>query len=160
MNLKVIIDKLSSYNLYNYLFPGFIFIVTLDATTGFISSFEYSVEIVIIIYFIGLVISRIGSLVVETVLTKIKDIGAIDTKDLFSALKESAKLEAIFEAMNMFRTIAAGSLLLFFATLVDILVNRPKTGVSLLYLLVELLIFILFLFAFIKMRQKVIECLK
>ena len=36
MQIKDIIEKLSSYNLFNYLFPGYVFTSILELTTGFL----------------------------------------------------------------------------------------------------------------------------
>ena len=64
-HMKEIIDKLSSYNIFNYLLPGVLFVAiaknfteyNLILDNDFIGAFFY--------YFIGMVISRFGSLIIE-----------------------------------------------------------------------------------------------
>lgn len=66
--MKDILEKLTSYNLFNYLLPGAIFAVIAEHVTRF--SFKQQ-DIIIgafVYYFIGLVISRVGSLVIEPIL--------------------------------------------------------------------------------------------
>ena len=70
--MKEIIEKLSSYNIFNNLFPGIFFVILAKYTTKYdfvqtdilLGSFLY--------YFIGLIISRFGSLVIEKILIEIK----------------------------------------------------------------------------------------
>ena len=66
--MKEILDKLSSYNLFNYLLPGVLFVVIASKVTryGFIQ--DDIVIGVFLYYFIGMVISRFGSLVIEPLL--------------------------------------------------------------------------------------------
>jgi hypothetical protein len=157
--LKNIIDKLSSYNLYNYLFPGFVFTFVLKGTTGFITSLDFTVESVVIVYFSGLIISRVGSLVIEGILLKLSVIKEINTKKLFDKFKDNTKLELIYEAMNMYRTLAAMSILLCILTILDMVINMAFSLEVIGCCLLEILIFILFTFAFYKQRGKVLHCL-
>ncbi|KKM05091.1 hypothetical protein LCGC14_1757570, partial [marine sediment metagenome] len=115
------IDKLSSYNLFNYLFPGFLFVIVLKNSTSLIpEDRELNViSVVVVIYFIGLSISRIGSLVIEESLKRIVFIGKILTNELFEGIEKRVKIEIIFEAMNMYRSLASMSLLLFIITMLD-----------------------------------------
>ena len=129
MNVKDIISKLSSYNLFNYLFPGFVFAVVFSETTNILSKeLKFDVISVVLIYFVGLLISRFGSNVLEEILKRIIFLGKIDTESLLKELEKSTKFEIIFEAMNMYRTIAAGSFLLSLVTIVDIFIKKPKVG--------------------------------
>jgi hypothetical protein len=179
MQIKDLIEKLSSYNLFNYLFPGYVFASILEITTKLLPrQVELKVLDFVIIYFVGLVISRIGSLIIEGTLLKHvvkrnkrlilvrkprdddkKLIEKIDTGKLLEAFKSSIKLEIIHEAMNMYRTLAAGSLILVFFTVADLIKNKSNIGFGAFYMIAELAISILFIFAFCKQRQKVIECL-
>ena len=59
-----LLDKISSYNIFNYLLPGSLFAVIADAVTDYRLIQEDIVVGLFLYYFIGLVVSRIGSLVV------------------------------------------------------------------------------------------------
>jgi hypothetical protein len=160
MEIKDVIDKVSSYNLFNYLLPGFLFNTILCQTTSILEFDKLDLTYVVIIYFEGLVISRIGSIVFEELLLKYHRIKTISTSDLFKQFKNNTKLEIIFEAMNMYRTLATMSILLSFCTLYDIFVNTSFSCVRLSYTVLEFSLFILFLLSFIKQRKKVVQCLE
>ncbi len=63
--MKELLDRLSSYNLFNYLLPGVVFAIVAKSVTSynflqddiFVGAFTY--------YFIGLVVSRVGSTILE-----------------------------------------------------------------------------------------------
>jgi hypothetical protein len=100
MKIKDLIDKLSSYNLFNYLFPGLVFVVILDKSTSLVHfSIELNIISITIIYFIGLIISRVWSLIIEEILLKTSVIGEIDTKLLFKVFESTTKLEIIHEQL-------------------------------------------------------------
>ena len=63
--MKEIINKLSSYNLFNYLLPGTVFVALTEAFTSFPFAQDDLLIALFLYYFIGLIISRIGSLFVE-----------------------------------------------------------------------------------------------
>lgn len=110
--MKELLNKLSSYNLFNYLFPGVIFSFLVPATT------EYSFiqkDIVIglfVYYFAGLVVSRVGSLLLEPLLKRLRLVKFTDYKAYVEARKKDETLLTLLEAQNSYRTIAAGFLLL------------------------------------------------
>ncbi len=111
--MKELLDKLSSYNIFNYLFPGVVFVVLLAKTTKYnfiqedviVGSFFY--------YFIGLIISRIGSLIIEPILKKISFINFSEYKKFVNASKLDSKIEILSEVNNMYRTICTLLLLDF-----------------------------------------------
>ncbi len=110
--MKEIIDKISSYNLFNYLFPGVIFILLLREIThydliqenNFIGAFLY--------YFVGLIVSRFGSLIVGKILQKLKFIKFVEYSDYVLASDKDNKIELFSEVNNMYRTIISLLILL------------------------------------------------
>ena len=70
--MKDLIDKLSSYNIFNYLFPGVLFAALGDRLTSYSLLIDDIMVGVFIYYFIGLVISRLGSLFLEPLLKWLK----------------------------------------------------------------------------------------
>lgn len=102
-----ILDKISSYNIFNYLLPGVLFAVISDAYSSysfvqddiFVGIFTY--------YFIGLVISRIGSLVIEPLLKKTEFLKFADYDKFLAASKIDTKLDELSEANNMYRTMCS-----------------------------------------------------
>ena len=70
--MEKFLDKLSSYNLLNNLLPGAVscFLMKLYWDKNILSSDV--IESIFIYYFIGLVISRVGSVIVEPICRKCK----------------------------------------------------------------------------------------
>ena len=148
--MKEILEKLSSYNIFNNLLPGILFVILAKATTSydfvqtdiFLGSFLY--------YFIGLIISRFGSLVIEKVLIKIKFVKYADYKKFLLAQKEDENIDILLEANNMFRTLSSMGLLLLLLYLYDYLSTLFEISSTITYILLTVLIVILFLFSFRK----------
>ena len=160
MQIKDIIDKLSSYNLFNYLFPGFLFVIILNYTTTYSEVLPESITVleqIVLIYFSGLVLSRIGSLIIESILLKLSLIKPLNSSDYLEKSKDNHKLEIIFEAMNMYRTLASMSLVLSTLTFIKYFSHTELSSQTLIIILMELLLFALFSFAFCKQRRKVLE---
>ena len=114
-----LINKLSSYNLFNYLFPGIVFVALSKEITAYSFVQQDILVGAFLYYFIGLVISRFGSLVVEPMLKKIKFIKFADYKDFVVASKKDPQIEVLSEANNTYRTLLSMFLLLFLLKLYE-----------------------------------------
>lgn len=106
-------------------------------------------------YFIGLVISRIGSLLIEPLLKKMAVFA--DYSDFISASKEDYKIELFSEVNNMYRTLISLFAVILVSKLYDILSdNFNFLELVLPYLLVSALI-ILFVFSFKKQTSYIVK---
>lgn len=105
--MEKFLDKLSSYNLLNNLLPGAVscFLMKLYWDKNILSSDV--IESIFIYYFIGLVISRVGSVIVEPICRKCKWVKFADYDQYISASKKDSKLDILLETNNMFRTMLA-----------------------------------------------------
>lgn len=103
--MSELISKLTSYNLFNYLFPWVVFIAFLNNSTNYIITDDNIFILAFLSYFIWLVISRIGSVIIEPLFRKIKIINFKEYKDFIEASKVDEKLEVLSEQNNVFRTI-------------------------------------------------------
>lgn len=105
--MEKFIEKISTYNLFNYLLPGVLFTVFakyflyIDLTQGDI------VLDIFLYYFIGLVVSRFGSLAIEPILKKIQFLRFNKYEDFIIASKDDPKIDIFSEANNMYRTFTA-----------------------------------------------------
>lgn len=105
--MKDLLDKLSSYNIFNYLLPGVLLAVFVDALTS-LKILQKDIAVgVFVYYFLGSVVSRIGSLFVEPILRKFNVVTFAPYEDFVRASKADQKLETLSEANNMYRTICA-----------------------------------------------------
>lgn len=58
-------EKISSYNIFNNLFPGALSIYLFERATNVILSTDDVVKNVVLYYFTGIIIGRIGSIVLS-----------------------------------------------------------------------------------------------
>lgn len=99
--------KLYSYNIFNYLFPGVIYSFFLSFFLG-IDYLDYNLLVLLFVfYFIGMIISRIGSLVIEPVLIKFKMLKRREYRDFAKAEMKDKKIALLSEQSNTYRTLAA-----------------------------------------------------
>lgn len=112
--MKELLEKLSSYNLFNYLLPGVVFAAISELTSGYRLVQDDIVVGVFLYYFIGLVISRIGSVLIEPVLKWIKFVNFSEYSDYVKATEKDKLIEVLSEANNMYRTFLSLFLCLLF----------------------------------------------
>lgn len=120
--MSEILQKLSSYNIFNYLLPGVVFVILLKRYTDIDLSVENIVLGMFLYYFIGLVLSRIGSVLIEPIL---KGMGIIEFSDysrFIQASKLDNKIELLSEVSNTYRTIVS----MIITLLVCILLNQSE----------------------------------
>ncbi len=145
--MKELLDKLSSYNLFNYLLPGTIFVAAAQRISTHTFKDENVVVQLFLYYFIGMVISRLGSLTIEPTLKKLKFVEFAEYKDFIRACKTDAKIEVLSEQNNTYRTLCAVFVSLGILKAYDLAVAwRPRTTNT--AVLVGL--FLLFAFAYQK----------
>lgn len=158
--MKEIIEKLSSYNIFNYLLPGIVFSILTSKFTSTNLIFDNLVIGVFLYYFIGLVISRVGSVIIEPLLKWIKFLKFADYKDFVSVSKTDNKLEILSEANNMYRTFVSMFSILFliigFQRLSEyFIILKNKQDLILLAVL-----FVLFLFSYRKQTNYITKRIK
>ena len=110
--MKDFLTKLSSYNFFNYLFPGVIFAYLGSKITRYSCIQEDLVVGAFVYYFIGLVVSRFGSLVIEPVLRAVSFVKFGDYEDYVAACKKDEKTDLFSEINNSYRTLVSVFLLI------------------------------------------------
>jgi len=109
--IKDILDKISSYNIFNYLLPGILFVFITKETIGYNLIQENNLIGAFLYYFIGMVVSRFGSLFIEPFLKKIKFVKFSDYKNFVVASKKDSKIDLLSEVNNTYRTILSMTIL-------------------------------------------------
>lgn len=109
--IKNIINKISSYEVFNNLLPGFVFCFVIRKITHF--SFEQAtlLENLIIYYFVGMILSRIGSIIISPLMLKIKKnkvqsnfIEFSKYDDYIEASESQSFIKILNETNNTYRT--------------------------------------------------------
>ena len=148
--MKEIIDKISSYNIFNYLFPGILFVIISKSITNYDFIQKDSILGAFLYYFIGMIISRFGSVIIEPFLKKIKFVIFKEYKDYVYASKLDAKIELLSEVNNTYRTLNSMMILLIILKFYNAISIKFNFDDSISLILLSTLIFILFLFAYKK----------
>lgn len=148
--MKEIIEKISSYNIFNYLFPGIIFSQLLNVITPYNIIGKDIFTDLFKFYFIGLVISRIGSIIIEPLLRKMKILKFADYSDFINASKTDSKIDLLSEVNNMYRTILSAIALLLLAKLWNTIEINYAIDTKITLLLIVAFMGFLFLFSYVK----------
>lgn len=158
--MKDILSKLSSYNLFNYLFPGILFVIVASKVTHY-SLIQQDVVIgVFLYYFIGLVVSRFGSLVIEPILRKTSFLRFADYEDFVAALKKDEKLELLSEVNNTYRTLCSLFTLLLLLKLYEVIETKLPFLAEWNVLVLLVLLLVTFLLSYRKQTGYIIKRIK
>jgi hypothetical protein len=155
-----VLSKLSSYDLFNNLFPGVIF----AALSGKVTSYSFLQQDIVIglfvYYFIGLIISRFGSLVIEPILKKIKFVKFEPHEDYLSACKKDKKIDLLSEKNNSYRTLCSMFALLLLLKVYDWFAGFYPILSKYAIVILIFVLFIVFLCAYKKQTEFVVQRIK
>lgn len=147
-------NKLENYNILNYILPAIVFdvgcryyinIELIPTDNIFISIFIY--------YFLGLVISRIGSLIIKPLLWKLKILNKKDSSecaDFYKAEEQDSKIKILFADYNMYRNFIAT----FFLLLVSKFAYEVKSWLNINSTIICTILFILLIILFVISYKK------
>jgi hypothetical protein len=110
--MKELLDKISSYNIFNFLLPGVVFVALSNDFLGALIGKQNVLAAAFLYYFVGLVISRFGSVVVEPVLRVLSFVRYAPYTDFIPAEKKDPKLTVLLEVNNTYRTLCSMFVLL------------------------------------------------
>lgn len=155
--MKEILEKLTTYNLFNYLLPGVLFVVSLDMLTSYSLIQKDLILGAFVYYFAGLVISRFGSLVVEPILKKMSFLKFANYADFVSASKQDSKIETLSEANNMYRTFTAMLVLLLLLKTYDLVAIKLPILNEYGFGTLVILLLVMFLFSYRKQTAYIVK---
>lgn len=111
--LAQIVEKISSYNIVNNLYPGILFVYVLKIMFGTNLLSNNWVENLIVFYFAGMVLSRIGSIIIEPIMKKIKIIKYAPYQDYVKASSIDPLVDTLSETNNTYRTLLSTFICVF-----------------------------------------------
>lgn len=126
-DMDIFFEKISSYNILNYLIPGAVLETFVRFLFGFTLAPEDIIPSLVFFYFLGLVASRFGSLFLEPVLKFLNLVPPHNYHGFLKAAKKDPKLEVLSEANNMYRTFLSVFTLLGLALLFNKINLSPIT---------------------------------
>jgi hypothetical protein len=148
--MKDFLDKLSSYNLFNYLLPGIVFVVLSEELTHYSLVQDDIVIGVFLYYFVGLVISRVGSLAIEPLLKRVSFLQFAEYEKFVTACKGDEKIELLSEVNNTYRTLISSFLLLLLLKVYEQVEGRVPVLEDWRAIVVAVPLTVMFLFAYRK----------
>lgn len=149
--IKELSEKISSYNLFNNLLPGILFVFVVTELTNFNLILENNFIGAFFYYFVGMIISRLGSLIIEPFLKWVKFVKYAEYKDFLTACEKDSKIDLLSEGNNMFRTLVS----LFVAIALTVIYNKIAIhfGIPLENTSIGVIIGLLILFLFSYRKQ-------
>ena len=150
-------DKLENYNIFNYILPAIIFdlgckiyinLTLIPTNNIIITAFIY--------YFIGLVISRIGSLIVKPLLWKFKIMNKEYSSkefDFYKAEGKDPKIKILFTDYNMYRNFISVFLLLLILKITSKMQEYISLNSTFIYTAIIILLLVLFVKSYKKQLQ-------
>lgn len=149
-----IINKITSYNLFNYLLPGVLYSISVNHFTRLQLPIENVLEALFVCYFIGLMISRMGALIVKPILVKLTYLPKeLPYNKFLDAEQKDSKISILSQEGNVYRTLIALGLSIILSIGIDkLLSDAPISNVWIFCILVVLLI-VLFIYAYVRQSR-------
>lgn len=148
--MEAFLEKLSSYNILNNLLPGIVYCYLMESLLGNKVVNESLVENIFIYYFIGMIINRIGSVLVEPICKKLKIVKYAEYNKYLDAIKTDEKIEVLLETNNTYRSFVAVLLCVVISKIYLLVCNRLQIGKEVSIIIVLLGLIVLFIFAYRK----------
>jgi hypothetical protein len=127
-----------------------VFVVLSEALTQYSLVQDDIVTGVFLYYFVGLVISRFGSLAIEPMLKRVSFLQFAEYKEFVAACKEDEKIELLSEVNNTYRTLSSLFLLLLLLKLYEWVEGRVPVLKDWGAIVLAVLLTIMFLLAYRK----------
>ena len=132
--MEKIIEKIEVYHFINYLLPGIIFGTIFTEITQK-NLFNYNIILAIIeYYFVGLLLSRIGSIIIKPMLERLKIITCVKYSQYINCSKTDDKVELLQREANQYRTYISVFLCLTILEIYYSFINNIFYKISLLFL--------------------------
>lgn len=150
-----LIEKISHYNLFNYLFPGVIYVIVANHFTRLKLPTENLLEFLFLSYLIGLVVSRIGSILVKPYLIKKLPCypKEVQYNDFIEAVKQDPKIDILSSERNIYRTLTALGIMILVTIIFDPIVKWLNLSEIVVFIPLVIGLVILFIFAYVKQTK-------
>ena len=110
--MNELLAKISSYNIFNYLLPGATLVIGASRLGAITFKEEDLATRLLIFYVVGLIVSRISSLVLQPALRWSKLVKHSEYRDYVAAAKTDDKIPTFLEVNNTYRALAVSFVIL------------------------------------------------
>ena len=141
--MEQLLDKLSRYHILNNLIPGIVFLYIIDAIGIYSTAFDNAYGVFFIGYIAGMVLSRLGSIIIEPWFKNWNIVNYAPYPDFLKAEQKDNKINILLEENNMYRTLVTlfiVVLLLYVCSLISVINTFMHTKWAVLVIIVLLLI--------------------
>ena len=149
--MEKFLEGIESYDILNNLLPGAIVCLLWQWYTNYQFPSLNIIAELCIFYFVGLVVGRIGSLIIEPIYKKLKIISTWEYRDFVKSSQNDSKIDRISSINNMYRTFSTAFILItFFILFHCIFKERSFIYSDVIKLVVSMLLVVLFSFSYRK----------
>jgi hypothetical protein len=105
--MEDLVKKISQYQLFNFLLSGTILAFLISKTTPFDLLFDNLLLGIFVYYFMGFIVSRVGSLLIEPLYKFLHITKFISYDKYLAASKQDVKIDILSQENNTYRTLIA-----------------------------------------------------
>lgn len=161
---EVVFARISSYELFNNLLPGAVYAVIVERLTQFRIFIGNVLSDVVMCYVIGLLMGRIGSLVVEELLKKVRNgswLGRVSYKEyVIAEMKDDGKIQMLSMVNNAYRSLVTTFLCVLFTVIFSLFWPYIAGAKWAIVIVGVILVIVLLCFAYRKQTRYVAERVK
>ena len=153
--IEKISEKIDKYNLFTNIIPGFLLLI--------FNMYYFEIgrlgvmEELIISYFVGLTLSRIGSIFVAEILFKLTAEKGESYKEYINACEKDKKIDTLLQTRNTYRTICAMLLVAFLEIITSKVLKLISIPNDIMILIIISLLIIIYAISFCKNNKYIAE---
>ena len=151
------IQRITSYNIFNNLLPGTLFVLFTEIVTNYKVTQDDLLISLFFYYFVGMVVSRIGSLLIEPLLRFTKFLKFANYGDFLLASKEDPKMEVLSETNNVYRAMSSLFFLLLLVKGYEMLTKKFQISGEVSLMTLVFILLLLFLFSYRKQTRYLVK---
>lgn len=153
--MEKLIEKIDSYNIFTNLIPGFLLLMF---NVHYFNLKEFSIaEQIILSYFIGQTLNRLGSLLIGKILLKFTKEKGEKYSEYIKATKNDVMIEKLLQERNTFRTICT----LLIVCIIEIPLNKVigifKASKIIVTIIILIIITIIYALSFCKYNKYIAD---
>lgn len=158
--MEKIIEKMESYNIFNYLLPGAIFDYIFEGLFELKLVQGNIVENLFVYYFLGMILSRIGSIFIEPICKKLKWVKFVDYEDYIKVSEKDDMIKLLLEVNNTYRTLLSGGIVLIVVKIYFFIMTKLNVSKDINEIVAIIFVIVLFAFSYRKQTKYVADRVK
>ena len=158
--MEKIVNKMESYHIFTFIIPGTLFLLLCKLVCGINIDENNLIMLLFMSYFVGIIISRIGSLIVGNILNYVFNVKLENYDNYISAEKKDEKIWILMKDGNMFRNLCTMTIIVLIIKIIMMLNLHKLLGNDALFLMAIILLIVLFSLSYVKQEKMIISRVK